>query len=76
MDNLFQRLHAYTLVPPPQSSKDLNEEIMLTVLSILTSVTEEITQGRASKFTPCIFFVICLYSIRKVLEEDGGEKCR
>ncbi|KAF8487238.1 hypothetical protein DFH94DRAFT_841602 [Russula ochroleuca] len=30
MDNLFQRLRAYTVVPPPQSSKDLNEEIMLT----------------------------------------------
>jgi ankyrin repeat protein len=50
MDNLFQRLRAYTVVPPPQSSKDLNEEIMLTVLSILTSVTEEITQGRARKY--------------------------
>lgn len=73
MDNFFQRLHAYTVVPPPQSSKDLNEEIMLTVLSILTSVTEEITQGRASKFIPRIFLVVCLFLIRKVLEEDGWE---
>jgi hypothetical protein len=76
MDNLFQRLRAYTVVPPPQSSKDLNEEIMLTVLSILTSVTEEITQGRARKSIPRMFLVICLSLIRKVLEEVRGKKCR
>ncbi|KAH9984699.1 hypothetical protein BJV77DRAFT_165617 [Russula vinacea] len=46
MDKFFERLHTYTMIPPPQSSRDLNEQIMLTVLSILTIVTEEIAQGR------------------------------
>lgn len=60
MDNFFQRLHTYTVVPPPPSSKDLNEEIVLAVLSILSSATEEVTQGRASAFIPRIFPVMYL----------------
>jgi hypothetical protein len=64
------------VIPPPPSSKDLTEEIMLTVLSILTGVTEEITQGRTSKFIPRVLLVIYVSSIRKVLEEVDREKCR
>ena len=74
MDKFFRRLHTYTVIQPPPSSKDFAEEIMLTVLSILTGVTEEITQGRASKFIPRVYFVIYLSSIREVLEEVGREK--
>lgn len=47
---------------------------MLTVLSILTGVTEEITQGRTSKFIPRVYLVIYVSSIRKVLEEADREK--
>jgi len=50
MAKFFQRLLTYTVVPPPQSTKNSNEEIMLTVLSIITSVTEEVTEGRAKKY--------------------------
>ncbi|KAF8496154.1 hypothetical protein F5888DRAFT_1635101 [Russula emetica] len=46
MAMFFQRLVAYTVVLPPQSTKNSNEEIMLTVLSIITGVTEEVTEGR------------------------------
>jgi hypothetical protein len=77
MDKFFRRLRSFTVIPPPPSpSKELNEEIMLTVLAILTGVTEEIKQGRASKFIPRIFLVIYLSLIRKVLEEVGRKKCR
>ena len=52
MAKFFRRLQIYTVVPPPQSTKKSNEEIMLNVLSIVTSVTEEVTEGRASKYDP------------------------
>ena len=54
MAKFFRRLLTYTVVPPPQSTKNSNEEIVLTVLSIITSVTEEVTEGRASKLIPYI----------------------
>lgn len=38
---------------------------MLTVLSILSSVTERITQGRTSKFIPRIYLIIYLPSPEK-----------
>lgn len=50
MAKFFGRLLIYTEVQPPQSTKDSNEEIMLTVFSIITSVTEEVTKGRAKKY--------------------------
>jgi hypothetical protein len=76
MANFFQRLRSYTVVPPPQSTKNSNEEIMLTALSIITSVTEEVTEGRASKLIPHRYFIIYLPLIRKVFEEIDGEKFR
>ncbi|KAH9958757.1 hypothetical protein BC827DRAFT_1156674 [Russula dissimulans] len=47
MENLFQRLEVYE-VPPTISAKDTTEKIMLAVFSIITTVTEEIKQGRTS----------------------------
>jgi hypothetical protein len=60
MAKFFRRLRSYTMVPPPQSTKNSNEEIMLTVLSIITSVTEEVTEGRASKLIPHRYLIILL----------------
>lgn len=50
MEHIFQRLEPFIGVSLPQSVKDKTQEILLVVLSVLTSVTENITQGRASKF--------------------------
>jgi len=47
MEQLFQRLEVYE-VPQTNSAKDITEKIMLAVLSIITTVTEEIKQGRTS----------------------------
>ena len=76
MDQFFGRLHTYTMVSPPQSSTDLNEQIMLTVLSILTIVTEEIAQGRTSKFILYMYLVFYFSLFRKIPEEVAREKCR
>jgi hypothetical protein len=64
------------MVHPPQSFKDLDKDIILVVLSILTSITENIIRGRASKFITCICLIIYLSLIRKVLEEVDWGKCR
>ncbi|KAH9984701.1 hypothetical protein BJV77DRAFT_1153138 [Russula vinacea] len=45
---IFRRLELKVTLPG--SRKDINEEILLVVLSILTSATEDITQGRAKKY--------------------------
>jgi hypothetical protein len=52
MENILRLLHPFIEVPPPRSEsmKDTSEKILLVVLSIITSITEEITQGRASEF--------------------------
>jgi hypothetical protein len=76
MAKFFRRLLTYTVVPPPQSTKNSNKEIMLTVLSIITSVTEEVTEGRASKLIPHRYLIIYLPLIRKVFEEVDREKFR
>jgi hypothetical protein len=76
MDKFFERLHTYTMISPPQSSTGLNEQIMLTVLSILTIVTEELAQGRTSKFILYMYLVIYFSLIRKILEEVPREKRR
>jgi hypothetical protein len=47
---------------------------MLTVLSIITSVTEEVTEGRASKVVSYEYLIIHLPFIRKVFEEIDREK--
>jgi hypothetical protein len=76
MEQIFRRLEPFIAVPPPQSMKNINEKILLVVLSILTSVTEEIKWGRASKFTSGRHFTIYLPLIRKVPEKVDGEECR
>ena len=50
IQHLFRRLETYTEVPPTKSIKEMNEKVMLAVLSIFTLVTEEIKQGRASEW--------------------------
>jgi hypothetical protein len=74
MAKFFRRLLIYTVDPPPQSTKDSKEDIMLTVLSIITSVTEEVTEGRASKVVSYEYLIIHLPFIRKVFEEIDREK--
>lgn len=72
----FQRLQPYTVVPPPQSSKNSIEETMRTVLLILTCVTEEVTEGRASTLISHRNLIIYLPLIRKVFEEIDRERSR
>ena len=76
MAEFLRRLLTYTVVPPPRSTKNSNEEIMLKVFSIITSVTEEVKEGRASKSIPHRYLIIYLPVIRKVFEEIDGEKLR
>lgn len=74
MATFFRRLVNYTVVPPPQSTKNSNEEIMLIVLSVITSVTEEVTEGRTSKLVLHGYLIIYLPLIRKVFQEVDREK--
>jgi hypothetical protein len=76
MAKFFRRLLTYTVVPPPQSTKNSSEEIMLTVLSIITTLTEEVKEGRASKLIAHRYLIIYLPLIRKVFEEANREKFR
>ena len=71
LEQIFQRLEDFKFieVPPPQSLEYKTQEILLVVLSILTSVTERITQGRASKFILAVDIVIYLHLIRKMFEK-------
>jgi len=48
MEQLFKRLEVYE-VPSTNPAKDITERIMLAVFSIITTVTEDIKQGRTSK---------------------------
>ncbi|KAH9958762.1 hypothetical protein BC827DRAFT_550028 [Russula dissimulans] len=50
MELFFRRLEAYPEITNAKSMKDINEKILLAVLSILTIVTEEIKQGRAKRY--------------------------
>lgn len=72
MAKFFERLLPYTVVPTKKS----NEEIMLTVFSIITSVTEEVAEGRTSKSMSHIYLIIYLPSLRKVFEEIDWKKFR
>jgi hypothetical protein len=76
MAEFFRRLLTYTVVPPPQSTKNSNEEIMLTVFSIITSVTEEVTEGRTSNSMSHRYLIVYLPSLRKVFEEIDRKKFR
>ena len=49
---------------------------MLTALSIITSVTEEVTEGRASELVPHKYLIIYLSLIREVSQEINKEKFR
>lgn len=65
MESSLQRLENYIKVQPTVSMKDMNEQVMLAVLSILGLVTEEMRQGRTSEFVkaqcPCIIFFLTPY---------------
>jgi hypothetical protein len=76
MEQIFQRLELFIEVPPPQSVKDKTQEILLVVLSVLTSVTENFTQGRASKFILGGYIINYSPLIRKMFEKVAGEGCR
>lgn len=76
MEQIFQRLEPFIEVLPPQSVKDKTQEILLVVLSILTSGTENITQGRASKFILGGYIIIYSLLIRKMVEKVAREGCR
>jgi hypothetical protein len=56
--------------------KDKTQEILLVALSVLTSVTENITQGRASEFTLGGYIVFYSLLIRKVFKKAAREECR
>jgi hypothetical protein len=58
----------------PGSRKDIIEKILLVVLSVLTTATEDIIQGRASRFILGIYVVIYSPVIRKVLEKVDWEE--
>jgi len=49
MERFFQRLETYLEVLSTTFMKDMNEQIMLVVLSILATLTEEIRTGRTSE---------------------------
>ena len=70
---IFRRLELKVTLPG--SRKDINEEILLVVLSILTSATEDITQGRASRFILGRYVIIYSSVIRKVLKKVDNEEC-
>jgi hypothetical protein len=76
MEQIFQRLEPFIGVPLPQSVKYKTQEILLMVLSVLTSVTENITQGRASKLILGGYIVIYSALIRKMFEKVAREECR
>lgn len=59
MEQIFQPLETFIEAPPSQSVNDKTQEILLVVLSVLTGVTVNITQGRASKV---ILGVISLFT--------------
>jgi hypothetical protein len=76
MDHIFRGLEPSISATPPQSMRDRNEKILLVVFSIITGLTEEITQGRASRFILERYVVIYSPLIRKVLEKVDREECR
>jgi len=55
MELFFRRLEAYTEITTAKTMKDINKKIMLAVLSILTIVTEEVKQGRASELMITVY---------------------
>jgi hypothetical protein len=76
LEQFFQRLEPFIEVSPHQSVKDKTQEILLAVLFVLTSVTENITQGRASKFILGGYIIIYSPLIRKIFEKVAREGYR
>lgn len=76
MEQIFQQLEPFIAVPPPQSMKGKTQEILLVALSVLTSVTENITQGRTSKFILGRYIVIYSLLIREIFNKAAREGCR
>ena len=70
MERIFQQLEPSIEVP-----QDKTQEILLAILSILTSATEKITQGRASKFILGGYIVTYSPLIRKTFEKVDREGC-
>jgi len=52
IERFFRQLETYAEISTTNSMKDMNEKIMLAILSILAVVTEEIKQGPASELIP------------------------
>jgi hypothetical protein len=73
MERFFQRLENYIEFLSTTSMKDMNEQIMLVVLSILATLTEEIRTGRTSELVGGTHIIHYSFLIRKVLEEESGE---
>ena len=52
IENFFRRLETYVEVPPTAGMTDIIVKIMVEVLCILSIVTEELKQSRASELIP------------------------
>jgi len=50
IENVFRRLETYTELPQTKEMTDIIVKVMIEVLLILASVTQEIKQGKPSEF--------------------------
>ena len=50
LGNFFKRLEVYTTIPPTPMMMDLIIKIMVELLSVLALATNQIKQGRFSKY--------------------------
>ena len=57
MERFFQRIETSIEVLSTTSMKDMNEQIMLVVLSILATLTEEIRTGRTSELVEGTYII-------------------
>jgi hypothetical protein len=73
MERLFRQLEIYIEVSQTTSMKDMIENVMVAVLSMLAILTEGIRPGRASELVQGTCIVSYSPFIRKVFEEDSGE---
>jgi hypothetical protein len=69
IEMFFRRLDVYTGLPPTKEMMDIFIQIMAEVLSILGTATQEIKQGRLSKYFPHKCDIIDRKTIRKICEE-------
>jgi len=59
IENFFRRLETYVEVPPTVGMTDIIVKIMVEVLSILSIVTKEIKQSRASELITGVMNISC-----------------